>query len=527
MEALRPTDPRRLGEYELVGRLGVGGQGVVYLGRAAADRPVAIKLLHPGLTEDAEVKARFLREAAAAQQVARFCTAQILDVNLDDDQPYVVSEYVPGPSLRRLVAEQGPVRGADLDRLAIGMATALTAIHRAGIVHRDFKPANVLVGPDGPRVIDFGIARALDVTATQTGGRPVGTPSYMSPEQLDGKTADPAMDVFAFGATLVFAATGAPPFGQDTIPAVVARILHRDPELGAMDGTLRETAMACLAKDPADRPTAQEILLLLLGHGPARADNPLVMLNAGSAAAADQDRTRSDPRPVPPAKSPLAAYSAADFAAHPGSTAPPGPGGATQTGARSGARKRAIILAAAVVIALLAVGIPLGIQVQNHRTPTASAAGPGAAPSAAQSGDAPSVNSKSSKPQRATGAPASASPSSTPTRSSSPRPTRSTPTVPGTPTKEPVYGTLESERGGVELGSGWTTQTFRIMATGGPVHYTATTGPDISAPSSGTLAADTPGTITVTKNSDAPATGSSSVTLQGEKNSITIQLHWG
>jgi len=556
MEALRPTDPRRLGEYEIVGRLGVGGQGVVYMGRSTAGEPVAIKLLHPGLTEDAEVKSRFVREAAAAQQVARFCTAQILDVNVDDDQPYVVSEYVPGPSLRSLVAEQGPVTGADLERLAIGMATALTAIHRAGIVHRDFKPANVLIGPDGPRVIDFGIARALDVTATQTGGRPVGTPSYMSPEQLDGRAADPAMDVFAFAATLVFAANGTPPFGQDTIPAVVARILHRDPELGDLSGTLREAAAACLAKDPADRPTAQELLLVLLGQGPARADNPMVMLNAGKAAAADSGRTRAEPA-EPAAAAPATsairdareARSARDTIGSPGSratsavaarpttgpaagnfaerppelTSPRGPAGNTQAPRPSGARKRAAILGAAVIIALLAIGIPLGIRVQDHHEPMskASSGQSGAIPSVPPNGSDPSARPKSARSNRPT---ASSSPSAA---SSSPRPTRSTPTTPGTPTGEPVYGTLDTEHSGVDLGPGhWGSHSFTIMATGGPVKWTSSTSGPISAPASGSLAADTPSEITVTQDADAPTTGTATLTLQGEKNSITITIHW-
>ncbi|MBO2451747.1 serine/threonine protein kinase [Actinomadura barringtoniae] len=570
MEALRPTDPRRLGEYEVEGRLGVGGQGVVYLGRTPEGTPVAIKLLHPGLTEDAEVKSRFVREAGAAQQVARFCTAQILDVNVDDDQPYVVSEYVPGPSLRHLVSEQGPITGADLERLAIGMATALTAIHRAGIVHRDFKPANVLIGPDGPRVIDFGIARALDVTATQTGGQPVGTPSYMSPEQLDGRAADPAMDVFAFAATLVFAANGTPPFGQDTIPAVVARILHRDPELGDLSGTLREAAAACLAKDPADRPTSQELLLVLLGQGPApaRTENALSMLNAGKAAAGDAGRTRAEPAAtaaqaaghasasetspslrdarearnaraaVDPTGSRAAAAGAASAvaarpraaAAHsagppPDLTSPRDPAGDTQAPRpRSGARKRAVILGAAVIIALLAIGIPLGIRTQDQHQPMskASAGQPGDVPSVPADGSDPSARPTSSKSSR----PAGTSSSPTPT-SSSPRPTRSTPTTPGKPTGEPVYGTLETQHYGVDLGPGhWGSHSFSIRATGGPVKWTSSTSGPVSAPASGSVAADSQSEVTVTQDPDAPTTGDATLTLQGEKNTITITIHW-
>ncbi|MEV0399590.1 serine/threonine-protein kinase [Actinoallomurus sp. NPDC050550] len=266
---LQLGDPLRLGGYELEGRLGEGGQGVVYLGRDALGRQVAVKLLRAQLVADEAMRARFARELAVIERVAGFCTAQVLDADVVGDQPYIVSEYVPGPSLLQLVMEEGPREGTELDRLAIGAATALAAIHRTGIVHRDFKPANVLVGPDGPRVIDFGIARALESGAdSTTASGVVGTPAYMAPEQIAGERVTPAADVFSWAATMVFAATGGPPFGADSIPSVMNRILNAAPDLSGVPVALLPLLERCLAKDPAVRPQAQELLLQLIGERP-------------------------------------------------------------------------------------------------------------------------------------------------------------------------------------------------------------------------------------------------------------------
>ncbi|MEV4016328.1 serine/threonine-protein kinase [Nonomuraea angiospora] len=256
---LRPDDPPSLGGYVLSGRLGEGGQGVVYLARTAAGEPVAIKLLSTG---DQQTRARLARELDALEGIASFCTARVLDVSADGPRPFVVSEFVDGPSLADRVRERGPLRGGDLERLAVGTATALAAIHAAGIVHRDFKPANVLLGPDGPRVVDFGIARA-EGAATMTSGL-IGTPAYLAPEQISGSPAAPASDVFAWASSMLFAATGTSPFGADTVPAVLHRVLNAEPDLSPLPPRLRGLIASCLVKDPSRRPTAQHLMMSLV-----------------------------------------------------------------------------------------------------------------------------------------------------------------------------------------------------------------------------------------------------------------------
>ncbi|MEU7894929.1 protein kinase [Nonomuraea sp. NPDC049152] len=252
-----------IGPYRVVRQLGEGGQGVVYLATAPDGRPVAIKTLREGFAGDD----RFAKEIAAARRVEPFCIAQVLDASLGG-RPYIVTEYVEGPSLH----EAGRHLGADLQRLAISTATALAAIHRAGVVHRDFKPANVLLGRDGPRVIDFGIARAAGSALTVTSSI-VGTPSYMAPEQLAGAEVGPPADVFAWAGVMVFAATGMPPFGRGSLPELIRRIQYGEPELAGVPDALRPIVAACLDKDPARRPAMQDVLFQLIGgHAPPRSE---------------------------------------------------------------------------------------------------------------------------------------------------------------------------------------------------------------------------------------------------------------
>jgi serine/threonine protein kinase len=265
---LEPGDPGSLGQYQVVGKLGEGGQGAVFLGRSPSGDHVAIKLLHAQMNTDPSARTRFAREVEAAQKVSPFCTAQVLDYDLHGRPPYIISEFIDGPPLYDVVLQEGSFRGASLERLAIGTATALAAIHEAGIVHRDFKPNNVLLAADGPRVVDFGIARSINsqqssVTAT---GMVVGTPGYLAPEQLTGEPLTAAVDIFAWGATMVFAATGHSPFEAETLPVIINRILNEEPDLSRLTGTMRELVGAALEKNPRRRPAAHQLLLRLLGQ---------------------------------------------------------------------------------------------------------------------------------------------------------------------------------------------------------------------------------------------------------------------
>ncbi|MFC4063209.1 serine/threonine-protein kinase [Planomonospora corallina] len=268
--ALEPSDPAGLGPYRIAGRLGSGGMGTVYLAEGPSG-PVAIKVINRHLAANPEFVARFRSEVAAARRVSRFCTAPVLDARLEGEPLWVVTEYVAGPDLARLLREQGPLTGSNLEALAVGVAAALTAIHDAGVVHRDLKPANVLLSPLGPRVIDFGIARALDAGKGQTvTGTILGTPEYMAPELVSDAKAGPPADVFAWGCVVAAAATGSSPFASRTVPEALYRVVHDTPDLSALDAELRGLVGAALDKDPAARPTAKELLSGLVGREEAR-----------------------------------------------------------------------------------------------------------------------------------------------------------------------------------------------------------------------------------------------------------------
>jgi serine/threonine protein kinase len=269
---LRPSDPRGLGAYRIVGRIGHGGMGTVYLAESASGERAAVKVINPDLADDETFRERFRREVESARRVRRFCTAPVLDAQLDGEPLFIVTEYVDGPDLDAFVRESGPMRGSSLEHLSVGVATALTAIHGAGVVHRDLKPANVLLSSVGPRVIDFGIARALDTVsgATRT-GQFIGTPAYMAPELIAGQGASPASDVFAWGCVVAYAGTGRVPFEGPTVPAVLYQISHGEPSVADLDDSLRDLVSAALAKDPAQRPSAQQLLDRLTGRPRAEA----------------------------------------------------------------------------------------------------------------------------------------------------------------------------------------------------------------------------------------------------------------
>ncbi|MEV4380709.1 protein kinase [Streptosporangium sp. NPDC049644] len=276
IDALQPGDPQRLGEYWLAGRLGAGGQGVVYDAYDEDGTRVAIKVLH-----SSGGASQYLKEVRAAQRVASFCTAKILQARLEGPRPYIVSEFVNGLSLGRVVQDGRRFQGDDLHRLAIGVVTALVAIHEAGMIHRDLKPDNILLGPDGPRLIDFGIARTVEMSLTPM-GMPVGTPPYMAPEIFEGRRAGAAADVFSWGAIVLFAVTGEHAFQADSVLGVARRVLTADPDLGMLPESLRTLVGAALAKDPLARPTARAILSVLIDGTP---DTPGDLMAAGSAEA--------------------------------------------------------------------------------------------------------------------------------------------------------------------------------------------------------------------------------------------------
>ncbi|MGE7439185.1 serine/threonine-protein kinase [Kitasatospora sp. NPDC001175] len=251
-------DPGRVGPYEVVGRLGEGGMGIVYLARTAAGRAVAVKTIRAELAAQPEFRERFRAEVAAARRVGGFHTAQVVDADPNGSPPWLATAYVAGGSLR----EAAPLSANRLRSLAAGLAEALAAIHAAGVVHRDLKPSNVLLTDDGPRVIDFGIARALEGTVLTVTGVVMGSPGFLSPEQALGEVVGPPSDVFALGAVLAFAA-GARGFGDGPAPALLFRVVHDEPDLTGVPAGLLPVIRACLAKDPAQRPTAAQLLAQL------------------------------------------------------------------------------------------------------------------------------------------------------------------------------------------------------------------------------------------------------------------------
>ncbi|MGW0884351.1 serine/threonine-protein kinase [Streptomyces sp. NPDC002671] len=304
MQLLAPDDPARIGPYRLLSRLGAGGMGRVCLAREADAGPgattVAVKLIRtdPDAGQE-EFRRRFTREAAAARRVSGVWTARVLDADTDAEQPWVATEYVPGPTLRAVVrGDFGPLPSASAHVLAHRLAQALDAIHRAGLVHRDLKPSNILLTVDGPRVIDFGVAHALDATADSTltrTGTLVGTPEFMSPEQVRGARVTPAGDVFSLGSVLTYAATGRSPFqgtGEGGVHALLFRIAYEEPDLTGVPEVIADLVRRCLEKHPDDRPTVPE-LIDLTRRAPAGAWLPASLL-------ARLDRVAAEPLPETP-----------------------------------------------------------------------------------------------------------------------------------------------------------------------------------------------------------------------------------
>src|SRR6185437_2479594 len=427
MEPLTAEDPRQVSVYLLQARLGAGGMGRVYLGSSPGGRAVAVKVVHPELARDPEFMARFRREVEAASSVSGVYTAPVVGAGPDDSPPWLATAYVPGPSLADLVRGAGLLPEAAVWRLAGGLTEALQAIHGRGLVHRDLKPGNILVAADGPRVIDFGISRALHeagITGTRT---TMGTPAYMSPEQAGGGEIGPSSDVFALGSVLAFAATGTAPFDGGAPLSVIYRIVHAEPDLSALPPALGRLIGGCLAKDPAARPSLSDLL---------------AAVTAGAAAFPPNAPGRYWPEPVAGVIARQAAsvpftpggYPVTPSGVHlSGATVPPGPPvtptptpmptptpqGQPGPAGRRRVGGRWLVLAGAAVTAAI-VGTVLALVVKPGSDPSTAGQAPPAstAPPAPTSVDATSAATTPSAPATTPSSPATpATPAASPTTS--------------------------------------------------------------------------------------------------------------
>lgn len=288
--------PKRLGPYRLIRRLGEGGMGVVYLATDSAQNQLAIKALHPGMAREENARRRMAREVDTMRRVHSRYVAEVVDADLDCDPPYIVTRYVPGLSLEDVVSAGGPVTGAALSRLGYGLAQALSAVHAAGVVHRDLKPGNVMISDGEPVVIDFGIAQLPETTRLTMTGMFMGTPGYLAPEVIEGRDSSAASDVHSWGATMAFAATGKPPYGTGPFETIFYRIMHGSPDLDAVPEPLRPVLLAALSRDPSLRPPPDE-----LGRQVAAIDPGLLIPGPPAAAARlNGGQTLADPRPAMP-----------------------------------------------------------------------------------------------------------------------------------------------------------------------------------------------------------------------------------
>ena len=397
---LQQTDPAWVGRYRLVARLGAGGMGVVYLAETRDGQPVAVKVLRPELADNPEFRTRFGREVTTLTRVQGVCTVRVIEADTEAPKPFLVTEYADGPSLSEYVDAHGALDHGMLYGLATGLAEALTAIHAAGIVHRDLKPSNVLLTAAGPKVIDFGIAQALDTTSLTRTGITVGSAGFMAPEQIMGR-AGIAADVFTWAVTVAFAAGGRAPFGTGASDAIMYRIVHEAPDLTAVPPDLRPLVEAALAKDPQARPTAPQLLAAADAHSAdqlawVREPDPD---RAGPDLACARDRS-GRPRPAPPGCGP----------AGPGLTGP---------GPRS-SRRRGVLLPVVLTLAFLlaAGGTALGLALAGK---PASHAAPGSTTAPASSTAQPPRAAPRPRPPRPPRAPR-ARPAPPPARRRRPRP---------------------------------------------------------------------------------------------------------
>ena len=412
VDALAPGDPGSVGGYRLLGRLGGGGMGQVFLGVSPGGRRVAVKLIHPALAGTGQFRERFAREIEAARRVGGFHTASVVDADPLADPPWMVTAYIEGPSLEAAVARDGPMPPDGVRAAGAGLAEGLAAIHAHGLVHRDLKPGNVILAEDGPRIIDFGIARAVDGTGLTTAGSVIGTCAYMSPEQIRGEAAGPYSDVFALGCVLAFAATGRPPFTGETAATVIYRILSQPPDLGGLPGgDLHQLIASCLAKSPQERPGVHAILAALGGAAPGGAApgrGAGLGVAAGAPSGVAPSAEGADTSTHPPLRVPVPTGSGRPPGLGPpplptGSGRPPGLGpppppglgqaaagyGAAENGAsprRRARRRTAALVTVTAVLAAVATAVPILLSTGTPRaTARHQLTGPTASPLASAS----------------------------------------------------------------------------------------------------------------------------------------------
>ena len=411
MDGLQPGDPASVGGYRLLGRLGAGGMGQVFLGVSPGGRKVAVKLIHPVYARTEPFRERFAREIEAAQRVGGFHTAPVVDADPHADPPWMVTAYVDGPSLEEAVGRDGPLPAARVQALGAGLAEGLAAIHACGLVHRDLKPGNVILAADGPRIIDFGIARAAGATTLTTAGVVMGTFAYMSPEQIRGDPTGPPSDVFALGCVLAFAATGRPPFGGDSAATIMFRIVNQPPDLGGLaDRELAGLITGCLAKAPEARPAVPDVLAALSSQGlaPVLAHAPSDTAPTAARGTPTQTHAPGPPETGPPREA-LAPPPAARVAR------PPMPARAVHAQQSRGRRRRwpGALIAAMALAAALAIGLPVLLTSGSPRAasdPPVAASSFGKAAAPGTSSPSPATTKRSRTPEPTASAAAVAAP---------------------------------------------------------------------------------------------------------------------
>ncbi len=405
-QRLRRWDPDRIGPYVILGRLGAGSMGQVYLGRSAAGRLVAVKTIRVELAEEAGFRNRFAQEVAAARRVSGVFTAAVVEADPEADLPWLATAYIPAPSLSRLVQACGPMPVPAVKWLAAGCAEALQSIHVAGLVHRDLKPSNVLVAPDGPKVIDFGVARVAERIELTSSHGAVGTPAYMAPEQArDTRQASVASDVYSLGATLVYAATGHPPYAGDTAMDVLTRLATEPPDLSGLPDELSELIGECLERVPRMRPSSSAMLAQLGPFTEAQAGQEHTYLpGAAMALIGEYQRNplvangQTDPNGLPAQReaehsqdATSASYTELPASYKPKSRRKPGHAGQAQTSGTAGwwqwvREHMAWVGWASVGAALVVGGVILGAALSSNSSPGTPSppGGPGNLPPAPQ-----------------------------------------------------------------------------------------------------------------------------------------------